>query len=177
MKGVIKKVTINSQEIKSKTQVCFGRNDLIYTAEPTNSHGEFYISEINGDDWRYVHPEAPDRIQCDYFYKPVVDVADNGYGTQEDFNLRDSEWQLVINCLMGREVEVKLDYGFLTRRGLLARITHIYPQSPQSRAEETLIRIRDISRPHWTHHEDWDTVCEMAKAALNPDYRPKYVRS
>lgn len=184
MRGVLKKVTIDHKEIKKPTQICFGERKGIYMASITYdwcgeqkqcSPGEYYISEINGDDSRYVHPDAPDRVAWDYFSKIVVEVQDNGYGTCEQFDLRWSEWQIVDTCLLGREVEIKLCFHILGhRKPLECMITHIYSRSPADRAEEALIRIRDISQPHWTHHKDWNNICEIAKSALKPEHRPDF---
>lgn len=172
MKATLKLVKIDHHLIKEPTWIVFARNNGIYKASITHkwgdeqkslSLGEYYIEHITEKkEWRYVCPDQPDRAKYDYFQKVVAEINENGDIYQVD--VRFSEWQLIVNCLLGRQVEVK-DMGLFSYDKPTVTVTYIY--SPEAiELEESLLRIRDISQPHWTEHIHWDEVCEIAKDAL-----------
>lgn len=172
MKATLKLVKIDHSLIKEPTWIVWARNNGIYKASTTfkwldeekrTSPGEYYIEHITDKtEWRFIHPDQPDRVKYDYFQKVVAEINEDGNTYQVD--VRFSEWQLIVNCLLGREVEVKY-IGLFSYKEPTVTVEYIY--SPEAiKLEEPLLRIRDISQPHWTEHKHWDEVCEIAKNAL-----------
>lgn len=172
MKATLRLVKIDHSLIKEPTWMVFGRNNGIYKAsttfkwgdeEKTTSPGEYYIEHITEEsEWRYVYPDQEDRIKYDYFQKVVAEINEPGNTYQVD--VRFSEWQLIVNCLLGRQVEVEY-LGIFSYKEPTVTVTYVY--SPEViQLEEPLLRIRDICQPHWTEHKHWDDVCEIAKNAL-----------
>jgi hypothetical protein len=168
MKATLKLVKIDHSLIKEPTWIVFGRNNGIYKAsttydwlgeKKTTSPGEFYIEHISDkSEWRFVKPDDPDRIEYDYFQKVVAEIESGDANTYQ-IDVRFSEWQLIVTCLLGRKVEV--DYTASYSR---VKVKYIYSHET-TKLEEALLRIRAISQPHWTEHEHWNEVCEIAKDA------------
>lgn len=172
MKATLKLVKIDHHLIKEPTWIVFARNNGIYKASTTfkwgdeekvTSPGEYYIEHVTDKaEWRYIYPDQPDRVKYDYFQKVVAEINEGGNTYQVD--VRFSEWQLIVNCLLGRQVEVEY-LGMLSYKDPTVTVTYIY--SPEViKLEESLLRIRNISQPHWTEHKHWNEVCEIAKDAL-----------
>jgi hypothetical protein len=172
MKATLKLARIDHSLIKEPTWIVFARNNGVYKAsttfkwgneEKSTSPGEYYIEHITEErEWRYVYPDQVDRVKYDYFQKVIAEINENGNTYQVD--VRFSEWQLIVTCLLGRQVEVEY-LGMFSHKVPTVTVSYIY--SPEViKLEEPLIRIRDIAQPHWTHHEHWDKVCEIAKGAL-----------
>ena len=172
MKATLKLVRIDHRQIKEPTWIVFARNNNIYKAatshkwgdeEKALSEGEYYIKHISEkSEWRYVCPDQADRVKYDFFQKVVAEIDESGYIYQID--VRFSEWQIIVSCLLGRQVEVEY-VSYFSHKEPTVTVTYVY--SPEViKLEESLLKIRDICQPHWTEHEHWDQVCEIAKDAL-----------
>lgn len=113
MKGICRLVLIEAKSIKKPTWVVFKRYNDIYKAEPTKSEGEFFISHIVNDrEWRYINPDDESRKDWDKFQIIVMEARE--HGEKVTYPIYYSEWQVILNCLLDKEVEFKLvsDWDF-----------------------------------------------------------------
>lgn len=109
MVGVCKLVQIEAESIKEKEWIVFKRYNSIYQASRTQSKGEFLISHItDAHEWRYINPDDPGRQDWDKFQKIVIEAEDG-----ETYPIKFSEWQVILNCLLGKKVKVEIKYGIL----------------------------------------------------------------
>jgi hypothetical protein len=111
MKGICRLVAIEAMDIKESSWMVFKRNNQIYKAVRTKYNGEFFISHITDErEWRYVHPDDKSRNGWDKFGKVVMETVLDG--EDKCYPIYHSEWQVILNCLLDKEVSFKLISDF-----------------------------------------------------------------
>lgn len=107
MKGVCRLVIIEAKDIVKWDWIVFKRYNEIYKAERTESKGEFLITHIvDKHEWRYINPDDESRKDWDKFQKIIMETKEEG--ENKTYPIRYTEWQIILNCLLDKEVSFKL---------------------------------------------------------------------
>ena len=110
-RGICRLIQIEAKDIKEWDWIIFKRNNWIYRVERTKSDGEFLIKHINDkSEWRYIQPDDESRQDWDKFQKIVMEAIEDG--EKKFYPIYFSEWQVILNCLLDKEVSFKLKYDF-----------------------------------------------------------------